>query len=190
MTDSVSPTSAAPRASVPSRTDLTRERLLEATREVLARSGPRKLHLSAVAAQAGVSRPTLYAYFPSKDDLLLALAAHEKARFNHELDEALHGLTGADRLDRALSRMVEFQRDAGTRRLVLAEPEFMLDQLEHSLVTMSAALVPLFQEATEADAATAADLADLAVRTVMSHFLIPRNEAQLLRELRRIAGLR
>lgn len=171
------------------RTETTRERLLDATWEVLARSGPRRLHLSAVAAEAGVSRPTLYAYFPSKDDLLLALAAHEKARFNRDLDAALEGLTGRARLDRALARMIEFQRDYPTRRLVLVEPEFMLDQLERSLVTMSAALVPLFEDATGVDAAVASDLADLAVRTAMSHFLIPRDEAQLLRELRHIAGL-
>jgi AcrR family transcriptional regulator len=172
------------------RTEHTRERLLDATREVLARSGPRKLHLSAVAAEAGVSRPTLYAYFPSKEDLLLALAAHEKARFTRELDAALDGLTGPARLDRALRLMIEFQRDSGTRRLVLMEPEFMLDQLERSLLTMGAALVPLFREATGVDADAASDLADLAVRTAMSHFLIPCDEAQLLRELRRIAGLR
>lgn len=176
-------------APAPSRTDLTRARLLEATGAVLARVGPRKLSLSAIAAEAGVSRPTVYAYFPSKDALLLGLAAHEKARFNRELDAALAGLTGAARLDRALVLMIEFQRDYPTRRLVLVEPEFMLDQLERSLVTMSAALVPLFRDATGVDAAVAADLADLAVRTAMSHFLIPHDEAQLLRELRRIAGI-
>lgn len=187
MSAPATPASAARAA--PSRTDLTRERLLEATRAVLSRSGPRKLHLSAVAAEAGVSRPTLYAYFPSKEHLLRALAAHEKARFVRALDAALDGLTGSARLERALRLMVEFQRDSGTRWLVLMEPEFMLDQLERSLGTMSAALVPLFQDANGLDAETAADRADLAVRTAMSHFLIPRDEAQLLREMRLIAGL-
>jgi len=172
------------------RSDATRERLLDATREVLARGGLRKLHFSAVAAEAGVSRPTVYAYFPTKDDLLLGLAAHEKARFNRGLEEALRELRGAARLDRALTFMIEFQRDYPIRRLVLIEPEFMLDQLERSLRSMSAALAPLFEEATALDSAAASDLADLAVRTAMSHFLIPRDEAQLIRELRRIAGLR
>ncbi|MCB1004277.1 MAG: helix-turn-helix transcriptional regulator, partial [Acidimicrobiales bacterium] len=37
----------------------TTERILDATLEVLARSGPRKLSLSDVATTAGVSRPTL-----------------------------------------------------------------------------------------------------------------------------------
>ena len=172
------------------RGDVTRTRLLDATGVVLARSGPRKLSLSAIAAEAGVSRPTLYKYFASKEALLLALAVHEKTRFVRQLDVALTGLTGAARLDRALRFMVEFQRDYPMRELVLIEPEFMLDQLQHSLAAMSASLVPLFEAVTPASgAATPSDLADLAVRTAMSHFLIPRDEAQLVRELRHVAGL-
>ena len=53
----------------------TRERILDATLGVLARSGPRKLTLSAVATAAGVSRPTLYRCFPSKKKLLDAFGA-------------------------------------------------------------------------------------------------------------------
>lgn len=175
-----------------SRRDITRTRLLDATGAVLARCGPRKLNLSAIAAEAGVSRPTLYKYFASKEALLLALATHEKARFVRELDDALVGLTGLDRLDGALRFMVEFQRDYPMRELVLIEPDFMLDQLGMSLRAMSASLTPLFAEVTPNDisgVATPADLADLVVRTAVSHFLIPRDEAQLVRELRHIAGL-
>ena len=43
---------------------------MRATSEVLGRSGQAKLSLSEVALQAGVSRPTLYRWFASKDDLL------------------------------------------------------------------------------------------------------------------------
>ena len=163
-----------------------RDRLLEAAGLVLADAGPRSLHMSAVAAEAGVSRPTLYAYFPTKQDLLSGLASYQRARFNQGLEWALAGLTGAERLDRALAFMIEFQRAYPMRKLVLIEPEFMLDQLERSLRSMSASLVPLFEEALEVDGATAADLADLAVRTAISHFLIPRDAEQLVRELRHI----
>lgn len=166
-----------------------RDRLLEAASHVLADSGPRSLHLSAVAAEAGVSRPTLYAYFPTKQDLLSALASYEKARFNQGLERALAELTGAERLDRALRFMIEFQRAYPMRKLVLIEPEFMLEQLERSLGSMSTSLVPLFQDALGVDVETAADLADLAVRTAISHFLIPRDAEQLVRELRHIADL-
>jgi AcrR family transcriptional regulator len=171
------------------RTEPVRDRLLRAAAVVVARAGPRSLHLSAVAAEAGVSRPTLYAYFPTKEHLLRGLAAYEKARFNQGLDQALTGLTGLERLDRALRFMVEFQRAYPMRKLVLIEPAFMLDQLERSLGSMSALLAPLVEEAMEVDGSTAADLADLAVRTAISHFLVPRDEGQLVRELRHITGL-
>ncbi len=171
------------------RTEPVRDRLLQAAAVVVARSGPRSLHLSAVAAEAGVSRPTLYAYFPTKEHLLRGLAAYEKARFNEGLDQVLTGLAGMERLDRALRFMVEFQRAYPMRKLVLIEPEFMLDQLERSLASMSASLAPLIGEVMEVDGSTAVDLADLAVRTAISHFLMPRDEEQLVRELRHITGL-
>ena len=45
----------------------TRTRIMAAAVEVLSRSGQTKLSLSDVAAQAGISRPTLYRWFASKD---------------------------------------------------------------------------------------------------------------------------
>ncbi|MFA5883436.1 MAG: TetR/AcrR family transcriptional regulator [Acidimicrobiia bacterium] len=176
------------------RGDTTRTRILDATGVVLARRGPRKLSLTDIAAQAGVSRPTLYKYFGSKEELLLALAVHEKQRFGTGLAAALDGLTGAARLDRALRFVVEFQQDYPMRELVAIEPGFMIDQLEQALRTMRGSLVPLFEElpaaADEPDGpAGPADLADLVVRTALSHFLIPGDDAQLLRELRHVAGL-
>ena len=54
----------------------TRKRILAATFVVLSRSGHRKLQLSEVAAEAGVSRPTLYRYFGSKQGLLDAFGLH------------------------------------------------------------------------------------------------------------------
>jgi len=174
--------------------DATRTRLLDAARVALGRQGPRKVSLSAIATEAGVSRPTLYKYFASKEALLLALSAHEQQRFRAGLAVALDGLTGPARLDRALRYMVEFQRDYPMRELVLIEPDFMLDQLAHTLRTMRSSLVPLFEEADpRADprdgGAGPNDRADLAIRTAMSHFLIPGDDAQLVRELRHVAGL-
>lgn len=168
----------------------TRTRILDATGAVLARSGPRKLSLRAIADAAGVSRPTLYKYFGSKEQLLLALAAHEKTRFASQLDEALAGLTGAERLDRALVHMVEFQRDYPLRALVAIEPAFVLDQLAAALGPARTTLVPLFDELARGPwPSRSEDLADLVVRAVVSHFLIPGDDEQLLRELRHIAGL-
>lgn len=172
--------------------DSTRSRLLEATGRALARCGPHRLTLTNIAALAGVSRPTLYRHFASKDDLLIALAAHEKQRFEEGLASALQGLAGRARLERALHFVAEFQRTHDLRGLVAVEPAFMLDQLERAQRSMAAALVPVFEQlppARRPGPAGPADLADLVVRVAVSHFLMPGDDSQLLRELRHAAGI-
>ena len=63
----------------------TRQRILAATAEVLGRNGKTKLSLSDVATQAGVSRPTLYRWFASKEQLLSAFSAYERQIFESGL---------------------------------------------------------------------------------------------------------
>ena len=87
----------------------TRQRILVATAEVLGRNGKTKLSLSEVAAQAGVSRPTLYRWFASKEVLLKALSRYELQGFERGLKTATAGLKGVDRLDAALRVLVEYQ---------------------------------------------------------------------------------
>jgi TetR/AcrR family transcriptional regulator, repressor for uid operon len=169
-----------------------RDRLLDATSVVLAQHGPRKLSLSDIANVAGVSRPTLYRHFSSKDDLLQALATHEKQRYATELANAINSVDHDAQLDRALRFVVEFQKDYPMRGLVVIEPAFMIDQFERSLRTMSTALMPLLEEHSPAVLSGqigSADLADLVVRTALSHFLLRGDDEQLLRELRHCAGL-
>jgi AcrR family transcriptional regulator len=182
-----------PSSPAPASTDSTRDRLLEATRVALAQYGPRKVSLSDIAALAGLSRPTLYRHFKSKEELLGALGADEKRRFEVGLAEALHGLRGSRRLDRALRYVVETQRAQPFRGLIATEPGHMLRQLEHSLHSMSSSLIPLFEETTpkrRTKGPRPADLADLVMRTALSHFLMPGDDDdQMLRELRHVAGL-
>lgn len=52
--------------------DEARERLVEATITCVARLGWGRTSMSAIAAEAGVSRPTLYAHFPDRDTILEA----------------------------------------------------------------------------------------------------------------------
>jgi AcrR family transcriptional regulator len=87
----------------------TREWILEATLEVLARSGPRKLALSDVATVAGVSRPTLYRWFPSKKALLEAFGHYEQQKYDAGISAAVAGLEGEARLEAVLRFIVEFQ---------------------------------------------------------------------------------
>ena len=66
----------------------TQQRILAATAEVLGRNGKRKLSLSDVAVQAGVSRPTLYRWFASKEDLLSAFSKYERQTFESGMGRA------------------------------------------------------------------------------------------------------
>src|ERR1700744_2589018 len=87
----------------------TRQRILLATAEVLARNGQTKLSLSEVATQAGVSRPTLYRWFASKEELLSAFSRYERQSFEAGLAKATAGLKGVDRLEAALQFIVDWQ---------------------------------------------------------------------------------
>ncbi|HXK26507.1 MAG TPA: TetR/AcrR family transcriptional regulator [Myxococcota bacterium] len=62
------------------RTDEKRDRILGAALEVCAQRGVAAARMEEIAARAGVSKGTLYRFFESKEDLLLAtiLASYEK----------------------------------------------------------------------------------------------------------------
>src|SRR5262252_6664300 len=62
----------------------TRERILDALVQVLARNGIAELSIPLVAREAKVSIPSVYRYFPTKRDLFAALDdyAHTKGGFS------------------------------------------------------------------------------------------------------------
>lgn len=88
----------------------TSDRILAATAEVLGRNGMSKLSLSEVALQAGVSRPTLYRWFASKEELLDAFGVWERRKFDNGVNQATAGLRGNERLDAALRFIVDYQQ--------------------------------------------------------------------------------
>jgi TetR/AcrR family transcriptional repressor of uid operon len=171
----------------------TRARLLDATLVVLARCGVKQLSMSDVAGQAGVSRPTLYRYFPSKDELLVAVAEHEDARFRAGMALAIRSAPAGDRLDAALRFLVAFQQGYGARHLIEVEPGFVIDRLARTLPAQRDSLARLIAE--RAPSRSRSDLsptrtADLVIRVAISHWLIPgRDSADLLPSLRAVARL-
>jgi AcrR family transcriptional regulator len=60
----------------------TRDRLLDATRQLAAEWGAAKLTTKTVAQAAGVSEATLFKHFPTKDDLLLAVVREHVPAFH------------------------------------------------------------------------------------------------------------
>jgi TetR/AcrR family transcriptional regulator len=63
--------------------------LINAARAAVSRFGYRKTTLEDIAAEAGVSRATLYYHFPNKEEVFRALISNEIERFQAVLIDAL-----------------------------------------------------------------------------------------------------
>jgi AcrR family transcriptional regulator len=162
----------------------TRERILAATAEVLSRNGMTKLSFSEVAMQAGVSRPTLYRWFASKEDLLDAFGAWERHMYGRGMAEATAGLQGTDKLDAALRFIVKYQQSYTGVRMVDIEPGHVIGQLATVIPAMRERLERLLPGPDGEIAAAAA------IRVAVSHYLVRSDDAdQFLAQLRHAVGL-
>jgi TetR/AcrR family transcriptional regulator, repressor for uid operon len=167
--------------------DPMRDRILRATFKVLCRHGYGKLNLSDVAAQAGISRPTLYKFFKSKDDLLSAFSQFELQSLRQDLDRAIGDHTGRDRVDALLQFLVDFYSSYQMRGLIEIEPSLVLDQMATSLPI----LVDLVAPVLAGQVADPQVVAQTLVRLSVCHYLIPgRDDDRMLNQLRAAAGVR
>jgi AcrR family transcriptional regulator len=165
--------------------DSTRRRILAATAEVLGRSGQTKLSLSEVALQAGVSRPTLYRWFASKEELLGAFGVYEREMFDTGISTATAGLRGTEKLDAALRFIVEYQQSYSGVRVVDIEPEVVIAQLTHVIPVMRARLLKLLS------GANAQVKASTAIRVAISHYIVRSDdEGDFLAQLRHAVGIK
>ena len=107
----------------------TRERILDGALRAIARHGLTKLGMSDVSDSAGVSRGTLYRYFPSREELLHEPGGvRERERFQQRVGEALRGAPpGATRLRGGAAARRPLRREhPAIRRLIETEPAFVL----------------------------------------------------------------
>lgn len=163
----------------------TRSRILSATAEVLARSGQTKLSLSEVALQAGVSRPTLYRWFASKEELLESFGLYERELFDVGISKATAGLRGNEKLEAALQFIVQYQQSFSGVRVVDIEPEVVIAQLSHVIPIMRARLQKLLT------GPNAGVKAATAIRVAVSHYIVRSDDGdQFLAQLRHAVGMR
>ena len=104
-------------------------RIVEGALRAIARFGLTKLTVDDVAREAGVSRATLYRYFPGRGAVLAAVVQAETERLQRGLDEALADVTG---LPEALAAVAGF----GARAFVCHEA------LQHLLATEPGTVLP------------------------------------------------
>jgi AcrR family transcriptional regulator len=158
----------------------TRDRILEGALAALGRVGPRRLTMSDVSDRAGLSRGTVYRYFPTKDDLLAVLAEYEQNRFS----EGLRGALADSGTEPSLVAVVEYiigylRQHPALPLMIEVEPEFVLAFLRRQM--------PIFHRITEEllgpvmsrsrpvveGWVTVAELDELLLRVVLSVFLVP-----------------
>jgi AcrR family transcriptional regulator len=159
----------------------TRERILDGAATAVARHGLAKLEMSDVSAIAGVSRGTLYRYFPSRDVLLDELARHEARLFKQRMLAAIEQAPpGAERIRVALEHATRHVREhAGLQRMLETDPAFVLEGLRAQFASLKdelgALLGPLLHESelVRARIVGADQLLDWLLRLMVSAFLLP-----------------
>ncbi len=68
-----------------------RIRIVEAATQLFSRYGFKRTSLDLLAAEAGVAKPTVYAYFTDKEAIFVAVVEHVGARLHAAAEEASNG---------------------------------------------------------------------------------------------------
>ncbi|CAJ1583309.1 helix-turn-helix domain-containing protein [[Mycobacterium] wendilense] len=85
-----------------------RKRIIDSALRMLERHGPRRTTLSLVAADLGITRPTVYRYFATTEELLAAAADVALAGWTARIAELTAGLDdAAELLVEAVAHLVE-----------------------------------------------------------------------------------
>ena len=147
----------------------------------MGRVGLRRFTMNDVSVRAGLSRGTVYRYFPTKDDLLAVLAQYEQDRFAGGLAEALAGVPADERrLDTVGEYILGYLRQHPALTLLIeTEPAFVLGYLRRQLPVFHSLtedlLAPVMRKAgpVRDGVVTVDELNDLLLRVVLSVFLVP-----------------
>ncbi|MBO9555901.1 TetR/AcrR family transcriptional regulator [Cellulomonas sp.] len=75
--------------SVPEHREAQRRAILDATRELLAAAPDVEPTFADIAAKAGLARPSIYHYFPSREDLFRAVVVEALPRWREAITEAV-----------------------------------------------------------------------------------------------------
>ncbi len=159
----------------------TRERILDGARLAIARHGLAKLGMSDVSVSAGVSRGTLYRYFPTRGQLLQSLAELEIRRFEERIGAVLRGTPpGPQRFELVVQQVARTAREHPViQRVIETEPAYVLAYLRAEFPALraitGALLAPLLADLVPArqGAVATEQLVDWLTRVLISAVLFP-----------------
>lgn len=169
----------------------TEARIFNGTLTALARQGPKKLTMSDIANEAGVSPGTLYRYFKNKEEILSALGDHYIMRLRGIIQQAIADEPEpADRLRVVFDVMLRFWQDnPATVQLGQMEPGFVLTYIKTVLPRLSGvihdALEPVLAHtpAVQLGVVTVDNVVEIIVRIAFSNFFMPADDNRELRDL-------
>ena len=176
----------------------TRERILDGAAAAVARHGLAKLDMGDVSLTSGVSRGTLYRYFPGRDVLLAELAQREGLRFKERMLAAIAAAPpGPESIRVAVEHATRHVREhPALRRLLETDPAFVLRAIQHEFPTIRSelgqVLGPILGELAlvRHGVVSSGQLVDWTVRLMISAFLVPEIEAdQMARGLAAVCQL-
>ncbi|MFW0788868.1 TetR/AcrR family transcriptional regulator [Gordonia sp. CPCC 205333] len=155
--------------------------ILSAAAAEFAAVGVRRANMDEVAANAGVSRSTLYRRFPNKDNLLIAVATQIYEVGMKQLEEAVEGLSAQDALIEAFAVGAQMiSEDPLLNRMVLEDYEVRsvtasMSSLFIDMVTARVADTLRAAGATMPDA-DLTQAVELHVRLVISYLEVPGSD--------------
>jgi len=160
--------------------DGTRQRILEATYACVARWGLSKTTVEDAAREAGLSRATVYRYFPGgREELVDAVVSWQHVLFFVRLYQEVHGATS---LEEVLDRGLTFARRSLLEHEVLqkvleTEPEVLMPKLtvesNRTVGLIAGFLVPYLHEHGMAEGVEIQEAADFLARMILSYISSP-----------------
>ncbi|HLM96354.1 MAG TPA: TetR/AcrR family transcriptional regulator [Acidimicrobiales bacterium] len=160
--------------------DGTRQRILEATYACVARWGLSKTTVEDAAREAGLSRATVYRYFPGgREELIDAVVSWQHVLFFVRLYEEVYGATS---LEEVLDRGLIFARRSLLEHEVLqkvleTEPEVLMPKLtvesNRTVGLIAGFLVPYLHEHGMAEGVEIHEAADFLARMILSYISSP-----------------
>lgn len=126
-----------------------RDRILDAVEALIGRGGFKAVSIASVAAEAGVSRQTVYANFGTLEDLVSEAVTGVSTRVLTEIGERLDSVTdpGEYAVELLVSARATFRATPALAVLVFPEtgnPMFQADMFATALPLAEAFLAPLF----------------------------------------------
>jgi AcrR family transcriptional regulator len=157
-----------------------RQRILEATYACVARWGLSKTTVEDAAREAGLSRATVYRYFPGgRDELIDAVVSWQFLLFFSRLYDEVHGATS---LEEVLDRGLVFARRSLLEHEVLQkmleiEPDVLMPKLtvesNRTVGLIADFLVPYLHEHPMAEGVEIHEAADFLARMILSYISSP-----------------